>query len=398
MGRRGRRRRWPWVVLFATIALVGLFYVAGSWYFTGQVHEQALAAVPYDPASLQGGRVEAVELSGGTGTITLSPDPEHADDTSFDDAVVGLAIGESLVVAGPASVGADGTRTRPVVDVVGPAPRRNDTYGLTRDVWLSPEQAGLDARDVTIRTLDGREFPAWEVPGRDPSRWAVLTHGKGASRTEMLRMARPLHRAGFTVLMITYSGDTGAPPAQDGMLHYGRTEWVELEAAVQYALDQEATTIVLGGASHGGAATLGFLARSPVASNVDAVILDAPVSSLGDVIDEAGESRSIPVVGLPIPESLEDATKLLVAFRYGVDFSAVDYTDMEGLVDVPLLTFQGSADQTVPERVNDRFMREGSGQDGTYVVVPGAGHVMSWNLDPAAYEKRIRQFVAGLTG
>ena len=73
------------------------------------------------------------------------------------------------------------------------------------------------------------------------------------------------------------------------------------------------------------------------------------------------------------PGSLEDAAKMAVAFRYGVDFSAIDYSGKEGLVDVPLLVFQGTDDRTVPLAVNDRFMRI-AGKDGTYVVVEGTDH------------------------
>ncbi len=35
MARSRRRRKWPWVVLFSAIALVGVFYVGGAWYFSG---------------------------------------------------------------------------------------------------------------------------------------------------------------------------------------------------------------------------------------------------------------------------------------------------------------------------------------------------------------------------
>ena len=150
----------------------------------------------------------------------------------------------------------------------------------------------------------------------------------------------------------------------------------------------------MGAVSLGGAVTDGFLARSALADEVDGVILDAPLSSLRDVIDEGAESRTIPGVGWPIPESLEDAGMLIASLRFGVDYDAVDYTDMAGLFDVPLLTFQSSEDQTVPKAVNDRFMTEGSGKGGQYIVVPDVGHVLSWNADPQAYEQAITDFVA----
>ena len=395
MSRSRKRRRWPWVILFSAIALVGVFYVGGAWFFSGQVYADALKAEPYDPADLQRGTVAAYDGTGEQATVTIVPDAADREETKFDNAVVGLALDESLLVVGPATRGADGAQTRPVLDVIGTAPNVGDRYGLTRDVWLDPEQAGLDAQEVVISTPDGRQFPAWEIPVEGSTKWAILTHGKGAARSEMLRMARPLHKAGYNVLIITYTGDVGAPPYDDGMVHFGRTEWQELQAAVEYAEAAGAETIVLGGASHGGAVTLGFLARGELVGRIDGVILDAPASSFEDVIDEAAEFRTLPVVNQPIPESLEDAAKLAVAFRYGVDYSAVDYSDMAGLVEVPLLTFQGVDDQTVPKAVNDRFMRT-AGTGGTYEVVDGADHVLSWNVDPKAYEKAITTFTEEL--
>jgi hypothetical protein len=385
------------VILFAAIVLGAVFYLGGGWYFSGLVYADALKAEPYDPSSLQGGSVEAVELEGDEPVrVLVRPDEEFASDTKFDDAVVGLAIGESLVVVGPATPAGDGSQAREVLDVVGDAPAAGDRYGLTRDVWLTPEQAGMEYEDITITTPEGESFPAWLIPGEDPQKWAVLTHGKGAARSEMLRMARPLNEAGYNVLVITYRGDVGAPAYEEGMVTFGRIEWRELESAVEYALDEGATTLVLGGASHGGAVTLGFLDRSPLAVNVDGIILDSPASSFEDVIDEAAEYRSLPGVGAPIPESLEDVAKLMVAWRYGVDYSEVDYTDMAGLVQAPLLVFQGTDDRTVPKPVNDRLMNGGAGDAGEYVLVPEAGHVLSWNLDPEGYEQRIADFLAGL--
>ena len=395
MGRSLKRRRWPWVILFTAIALVGVFYIGGAWFFSGQVYADALKAEPYDPADLQRGTVQAYDGTGEQATVTILPDAAERDETKFDQAVIGLALDESLLVVGPGTRGAGGEQTRPVLDVIGDAPKVGDRYGLTRDVWLDPEQAGLDAQDVVITTPGGREFPAWQITVEGSTKWAILTHGKGASRSEMLRMARALHKNDYTVLIITHTGDVGAPPYDDGMVHFGRTEWQELQAAVEYADAQGAETIVLGGTSHGGAVTLGFLARGDLARKVDGVILDAPVSSFEDFIDEAAEFRSLPVVNQPLPESLEDAAKLAVAFRYGVDYSALDYTDIEGLIQVPLLTFQGASDQTVPRAVNDRFMRE-AGAGGTYVVVDGADHVLAWNVDPKGYDKAIKTFLKEL--
>jgi esterase/lipase len=392
MADKRRHRRWPWILLVIVALLVGLLFIGGGWYLSNLMYSDGLKANPYNPDGFWKGTVQTVEGDGAT--ITVLPDAEHRDETRFDSVVMGLVFDDgSVVVVGPASdTATDGTRTRPVVDVVGDMPAEGDVYRFTKEVWLTPEQAGLTAEEITVTTAEG-DFPAWKVtvPGSD--KWAVLTHGRSGDRPDMLRMARPLNAAGYNLLLTTYPGDNVARPAQDGIWHFGVTEWDEIEAAVQYALDQGAQTLVMGAVSLGGAMTDGFLAHSALADQVDGVILDAPVSSLRDSIDEGAESRTIPGVGWAIPEPLEDAGMLIASVRFGLDYDAVDYTDMAGLFDMPLLTFQTSADQTVPKAVNDRFMTEGSGKGGQYVVGPDVGHVLSWNADPQAYEELVTQFV-----
>ena len=346
---RRKRRRWPWVLLVVGVLLVTVFYVGGGWYFSSLIYSDALKANPYNPEGFWTGTVEAVEGAGEPTAITVLPDAEHRDETRFDGVVMGLQFDDgSVVVVGPVSATAtDGARTRPVLDVVGDVPSEGEQYRFTKEVWLTPEQAGLTAEEVVLPTPSG-DFPEWvvRVPGSD--KWAVLTHGRSGDRPDMLRMARPLNAAGYNLLLTTYAGDNVSRPAEDGIWHFGATEWDELESAVQFALDQGAQTLVMGALSLGGAVTDGFLAHSALADQVDAVILDAPASSLRDSIDEGAESRSFPVVGLPIPESLEDVAMLIAGLRFGVDYDAIDYTGMTDLIDVPLLTFQTDEEPPPP--------------------------------------------------
>ena len=132
------------------------------------------------------------------------------------------------------------------------------------------------------------------VAGSD--KWAVLTHGRSGDRHDMLRMARPLHAAGYNLLLTTFAGDNVARPAEDGIWHFGVTEWDEIEARSSTRWTRAPRRSSWGRMSLGGAVTdWGSSPHSTLADQVDGVILDAPVSSLGDVIDEGAESRTIPV-------------------------------------------------------------------------------------------------------
>jgi hypothetical protein len=178
------------------------------------------------------------------------------------------------------------------------------------------------------------------------------------------------------------------------MVRYGATEWEDLQACVTWVLDKGVDKLVLGGVSHGAAVTLGFMAHSDLASQVDALILDSPAASLPDVIDAAADFRKIPVISAPIPESLQSVATWMTSQRYDVDMSAVDYTGMSDLVKIPTLVMQGEADQTSPLASTDKFVAAFTDHI-TYFKVPGAAHVLAWNINPSGYEAAEDKFLAG---
>lgn len=78
----------------------------------------------------------------------------------------------------------------------GLAPRRNS-------VRQSPGDLGLAYREARIPTANGRILFGWFLPaaqaGQAPA--VALLHGWGGNTETLLPLARPLHQAGFTVLL-----------------------------------------------------------------------------------------------------------------------------------------------------------------------------------------------------
>ena len=54
-----------------------------------------------------------------------------------------------------------------MVDVVGDMPAEGDVYRFTKEVWLTPEQAGLTAEEVTLTTAAAATSPLRRCPSRD---------------------------------------------------------------------------------------------------------------------------------------------------------------------------------------------------------------------------------------
>lgn len=228
------------------------------------------------------------------------------------------------------------------------------------------------------------ELEAWEIDGFNDT-WVIFVHGKGSNRREALRMLPVVEAAGLPSLVITYRNDAGEPEDPSGYYWYGLTEWEDLEAASQYALDSGATRLVLVGYSMGGGIVSNFLYQSPLARRAVGVILDSPMLDLGATVDLGAEN-------LNVPSFLTAIAKAISGFRFDIDWEALDYLNRVDDISAPVLLFHGDADETVPVSTSEIFAK--SRPDiVTYEFFEGAPHVGAWNVDPERYEAAVSEFL-----
>lgn len=242
---------------------------------------------------------------------------------------------------------------------------------------------GLPYRSVAIPGELG-PLPAWLVRGRSPT-WAILIHGHNGDRQNGLKIVPLLHRLGLPALLVSYRNDLGAPDSPDGYHHLGLTEWRDVDAAAVYALRHGARRLVLVGFSMGGAIAGRFMADSPRADRVAALVLDAPVTDWRETLEFNASEMGLPeVASLPL--------RWAIGARIDVDWSALDYESHLDDFQLPILLFHGAEDRLVPEESSEK-LAEAIPERVTYVVAPQAGHVQAWNVAPALYERRLRRFL-----
>jgi len=265
------------------------------------------------------------------------------------------------------------------------AAARVDGFAFTGD----PKRAfGIDFQEVLVRSPLG-DFPAWSIDGTRKTA-VILVHGRKVNRREALRMLPVLQRQGFPMLVITYRNDEGLPEDPSGFYQYGLTEWRDLEAAAQLALDRGASDLVLVGYSMGGGIVANFLSRSGLAPRVRGVVFDAPMLDFSATIDFGAERKGVPGFVTTIG-------KQVASWRFDVNWGALDYVDRAGEWKAPILLFHGDKDDTVPMAISDRLARTRPDLV-TYVRVAGASHVKAWNVDPAAYEAAVSEFLGRVAG
>ena len=218
------------------------------------------------------------------------------------------------------------------------------------------------------------------MPGAG-DRWVVMVHGKGADRDETLPSMSTMVDLGYPVLSIRYRNDPNQPQDPSGYYRYGTTEWMDLEAAVQYAVDRGAADVILAGFSTGASVAVSFMVESQLSNEVAAVVFDAPNLDLSAAVDAGASERSLPGIGLPIPGTLVGSAKFIGELRYGFDFDDYDYIARTAELEIPMLIFHGTKDDTVPIAVSRELVTL---RPSTMLVeAAGAGHVRSWSVGPA---------------
>ncbi|MBI5947169.1 MAG: alpha/beta hydrolase [Chloroflexi bacterium] len=360
-------------------AIVAAILAGVGWYYSNSFEDQALAVHHNSPnynlrASIAGeGRIRLETTGSGNshglwqtpGTFGLEWEGGYGQIGPIIEVSARAATRDFVLLKGTL---ADGTAARV------------DTYAFPDD----PRTAlGIAYEDVTVPGPLGPQ-PAWFVDGPSNT-WAILVHGQGAKRQEMLRPLESIHAAGLKALVIAYRNDEGVASEEDGRYHFGDTEWADLDAAAAYAKAHGATGLMLVGHSMGGGIVMSFLYRSPIASMVRAVILDAPMLNFRETIEFRGRQiTSGPVVGYGMWVS---------GIRFGVDWAVMDYLAPSGTLTAPMLVFHGGDDKKVPLATSEELQRRRP--DLVELITwPGVGHVQSWNHDPAAYRAAVAAFLA----
>jgi hypothetical protein len=171
------------------------------------------------------------------------------------------------------------------------------THPLPVAGQTDPGANGLYFENVTIQSDDGARLDAWLVPAIDARRVienqeqilrekhpaALLVHDFANRREQMLPLIRPLHDAGFTVMVLSMRGCAPGGPRRGQT--FGLRESGDVKLALEHLrkrtfVDPERVTIV--GVGTGANAAL-IVASSD--KRLAAVVMDDPVNGVDEVIE-----------------------------------------------------------------------------------------------------------------
>jgi len=246
---------------------------------------------------------------------------------------------------------------------------------------LTPGAAGLRYRAFRLPS-EGADLAAWYVPRAGARAGIVLCHGHNDCRTQFHPLLRPLHEAGYALLLFDFRsmGLSGG-----SVCTYGYREQEDVLAALAWMRGEAGLQRVgLLGYSMGGATALLAAARDP---GVEAVVTDSAFARLEDMVEQKFFYLPPRVRG-PVSRSVRHW-----ATRWAGDI--IGEVDPEAALRAwqprPLLLIHGEQDLLVPVEHARRLARAG-GERAELWTVPGAGHVAARRRAGREYYDRVTGF------
>ena len=391
MAKRKLRRPNPLMILaVAGLALAGLVVtVAAGVGALAAVMARSIVTPP--KKRKEDIRVHFVDLKAGTITLQATLDSVLPGEYSFWFSGDGHARLGEFVPSTP------GTVTRRILGVDIGDLSRAKRGRFSGWFYLGPDDLGYPFENVLVSTAAG-DAPAWLIPAENPSdRWVIQVHGRAVTRQETLRAVPAFRNAGYNSLLVSYRNDGEAPASGDGRYGLGDTEWLDVEAAIEFAASRGAQNIVLMGWSMGGAIVLQTLSRTEHGELLSGVVLDSPVVAWADVVAFQGD-----ILGLPAP--IASGAMEVMGQRWGgvltgqaspIDFDRLDFVARADELTVPILLMHSDDDGYVPS-TGSRALAAQRPDIVTFVPFSVARHTKLWNYDREGWNNAITSWLGEL--
>lgn len=250
---------------------------------------------------------------------------------------------------------------------------------------LMEQLKGITAEDVFINSFDGLKLHGSYYHVKDGAPLDIQFHGyNGNAMRDFCGGNKISRESGHNSLLI----DQRAHGMSRGKtISFGINERKDCLSWVRYAVERfgEDTEIVLSGVSMG-AATVLMASDLGLPKNVKAIVADCGYSSPKAIINKVMRDSGL-------PDKLMYPFVWLGAMVFGkfnlTESSAVSAVSES---DVPILIIHGGADDFVPCYMAEEIYKA-CRSEKKLLIVPGAGHGMSYLVDKDLYEKTVKDFI-----
>jgi len=248
------------------------------------------------------------------------------------------------------------------------------------------QRIGIRFEDITIHSFDGTRLYGWWMPARKNAGTVIVLHGVKHNRTDVLRSALVLRRAGFNVLV--FDG-RGHGDSEGRYVTYGFYERRDVDSAIEWLVKEkriDPDRIGLAGESMGAAIALQVAAHHP---GIRAVWADSPFASLRRITEEF-VIRATGLPGTVLNPVLWTAIQV-ANYRGNFDIHSVEPLALAGQIKCPVYLVHGTADQLIPTS-HSECIHEALSVEKEIWLVEGARHARSIHHSKKEYSERMTRF------
>lgn len=241
-------------------------------------------------------------------------------------------------------------------------------YFPEKEIYETPDRAGLSYEAVSFEAADGVKLSGWFVPAERPRGVVLFCHGNAGNITHRLASILVFHRLGLSTFIFDYRG-YGASEGKPGE----KGTYLDAEAAWRYLTEKRnlpPTEIIIFGRSLGGA----IATRLAQDHKPKALIIESTFTSVPDIA--ANLYPFLPV-------------RLLSRF----DYNAREYIKQ---VDCPVLVIHSTGDDIIPF-AHGRRLFEAAKEPKQFLEITGT-HNDGFVTSGTRYEEGLNAFISGQLG
>jgi fermentation-respiration switch protein FrsA (DUF1100 family) len=242
--------------------------------------------------------------------------------------------------------------------------------------------------NIEMKSFDGLTLQGYYLPARVPTaKTAIIAHGySDHGRGGILAYARLYYEEfGFNVLLPDNRGHGASEGNYIGFGWHDRLDYLKWISYVLQRVGQDAQ-IVLHGVSMGGATVL-MVSGEQLPDQVRCIVSDCAYSSVKDILSYQLKS----LYKLP-PFPMLPLTSLLCKLCAGYSFEEASVVRQVSKARKPILFIHGAADTYVPTAMIHPLYEACQGYKEK-LLVPGAEHAVSYDMDKAGYTQTVQNFL-----
>lgn len=243
-----------------------------------------------------------------------------------------------------------------------------------------PQNYAMPGQEVSFASRDGLRLGGWWIPAEPARGTVILCSGQNGSIDKDIPQARPLHAAGFSVLMFDFRAHGRSEGEQ---VTLGALEQADLFGALDYLQAEHGTSRAGVLAFSMGAGVALMVAAQD--QRIVALVVDGAYTRLARILAGWFQVRGFPGV---LAQGLARLVLVAASLRAQYQLFRANPLDLAARIRVPVLFIHGERDPFVSSAEITQLAGQVGGPVEVWRVLD-AGHREAYKNHPDDYDRRV---------